>query len=131
MKLLFFSPDDSEVLQLGKELVQAGIPCEVRCGGSGATGYSNGHGPEAELWIRNDKDSHRAFLLCVQLGAGFAKRPRRRSRIECWSDLQSRHDLEEAEDYPASNPPGAGPEPAARRVNAARHHRPASARQRH
>src|SRR5882762_8135897 len=119
MKLLFFSPDDSEVLQLGKELVQAGIPCEVRCGGSGASGYSNGHGPEAELWIRNDKDSHRAFLLCVQLGAGFAKRPRRRSRIECWSDLQSRHDVEEAEDY--GNTSDEEPEKPADRVNLARH----------
>lgn len=129
MKLLFFSPDDSEVLQLGKELVQAGIPCEVRCGGSGASGYSNGHGPEAELWIRNDKDSHRAFLLCVQLGAGFAKRPKRRSRIECWSDLQTRHDADEGEE-PTPNPTAAVPEKV-QRINAPRHHRPASARHRH
>jgi hypothetical protein len=130
MKLLFFSPDESEVLQLGKELVQAGIPCEVRCSGSGASGYSNGHGPEAELWIRNDKDSHRAFLLCVQLGVGFAKRPRRRSRIECWSDLQSRHDQEEADDSPV-NPPGDAPDAPAQRPHPPRHHRPASVRHRH
>lgn len=128
MKLLFFSSDDSEVLQLGKELVQAGIPCEVRCGGSGASGYSNGTGPDAELWIRNDKDSHRAFLLCVQLGAGFAKRPKRRSRIECWSDLQSRHDLDEADESATDSPQGEGEKPDHGETP---RHRSASGRHRH
>jgi len=27
----------------------------------------------AELWIQRDRDWHRALMLCVELGAGFAK----------------------------------------------------------
>jgi hypothetical protein len=70
MKMLFFSSDDSEVEQVSHEFVQAGIPCEVR-----KATQRNGHLPDAELWIRNDRDCHRAFMLCVQLGIGFARRP--------------------------------------------------------
>ena len=71
MKLLFFSPESSEVAEVGKEFTDAGIPCEVR----------NAPATEAppdsvcsELWIHNDCDSHRATMLCVQLGVGFARR---------------------------------------------------------
>ena len=31
----------------------------------------------AEVWIQNDQDLHQAFLLCVRLGVGFARRPHR------------------------------------------------------
>ena len=68
--MLFFSADDAEVKQVSREFTQAGIPCEVR-----NSKTANGHTPEIELWIRNDRDCHRAFMLCVQLGIGFAHRP--------------------------------------------------------
>ena len=70
MKMLFFSADGQEVQQVSRQFLQAGIPCEVRDGKA-----INGHVAEAELWIRNDRDCHRAFMLCVQLGIGFAHRP--------------------------------------------------------
>lgn len=70
MKMLFFSADGAEVRQVSREFTHAGIPCEVRNGKA-----VNGHPVEAELWIRNDRDCHRAFMLCVQLGIGFAHRP--------------------------------------------------------
>jgi hypothetical protein len=70
MKMLFFSADELEVDQVSRELVHAGIPCEVR-GGSPAE-----HGTvERELWVQDDRDCHRAFMLCVERGIGFAKRP--------------------------------------------------------
>lgn len=69
MKMLFFSSDNSEVEKLSREFALAGIPCEVRPG-SRAKGKSR----DSELWIRNDRDCHRAFMLCVQLGIGFARR---------------------------------------------------------
>ena len=70
MKMLFFSSDSAEVRQVSKEFTQAGIPCEIRNDGLVRGGFR-----EAELWIRNDRDCHRAFMLCVQLGIGFARRP--------------------------------------------------------
>ncbi len=70
MKMLFFSADNSEVEQVSHEFSQAGIPCEVRK----ARGR-NGFARDTELWIRNDRDCHRAFMLCVQLCIGFARRP--------------------------------------------------------
>jgi hypothetical protein len=70
MKMLFFSSDNAEVEQVSRELLGAGIPCEVR-GGLRV----NGEPPDAEIWIRNDRDCHRALMLCVQLGIGFARRP--------------------------------------------------------
>jgi len=70
MKMLFFSADNAEVQNVSREFIHAGIPCEIR----------NGIMPkdcpaEAELWIHNDHDCHRALMLCVQLGIGFARRP--------------------------------------------------------
>jgi hypothetical protein len=70
MKMLFFSADNSEVEQVSHEFAQAGIECEIRNGKAGS-----GQPREAELWIHNDRDCHRAFMLCVQLGIGFARRP--------------------------------------------------------
>ncbi len=70
--MLFYSSDRPEVELVSKEFINAGIPCEVRRGPA-----LNGvalNPAQAELWIQNDKDCHRAFMLCVQLGVGFAKR---------------------------------------------------------
>ena len=67
--MLFFSSDGSEVQQVGRELAHEGIPCEIR------NGFTiDESSPETELWVQNDHDCHRAFLLCVQRGIGFAKR---------------------------------------------------------
>jgi hypothetical protein len=72
MKMLFFSADQLEVEEVRQSFKEAGIQCLVR------SGPSRRHGPyavpEAELWIKDDSDCHRALLLCVQLGVGFAKR---------------------------------------------------------
>lgn len=68
MKMLFFSADRTEVEQVSREFAQAGIPNEVRkASGKRAS-------PELELWIKNERDCHRAFTLCVRLNIGFAKR---------------------------------------------------------
>ena len=75
MKLLFFSSDSAEVRQLGAELTEAGIACEVR-NGVAVVGPA-GTPVHAEVWIQNDQDLHQAFLLCVRLGVGFARRPHR------------------------------------------------------
>ena len=74
--MLFYSSDSSEVDRVSKEFVNAGIPCEVRKGP--APSGKTPHPGQAELWIRNDRDCHRAFMLCVHLGVGFAKRAARR-----------------------------------------------------
>ena len=77
MKMLFFSADGTEVEQVSREFTHAGIPCEVRHGRR-----KNGSVPDVELWIRNDADCHRAFLLCVRLGIGFARRPAEQTELE-------------------------------------------------
>jgi len=71
VKLLYFSSDGAEVDPLLRELATAGIPCEVRHGPfpEGMFPYED----YAELWIQRDRDWHRALMLCVELGAGFAK----------------------------------------------------------
>ena len=78
MKMLFFSADKTEVENVCREFAQAGIPSELRYG-SGKSGASS----DAELWIKNDRDCHRAFALCVQLGIGFAKRTSQLAELEC------------------------------------------------
>lgn len=70
MKMLFFSCDGSEVEEVCREFTHAGIACEIR-----QARRRKGPAPDAELWIRNDRDCHRAFMLCVQRGIGFARRP--------------------------------------------------------
>ncbi len=72
MKMLFFSSDEAEVEMVSKEFNGAGIPCEIRRGPP-----TQANGGEAELWICNDKDCHRAFMLCVEQGLGFARRKER------------------------------------------------------
>ena len=78
MKMLFFSADKSEVEHVSQEFAQAGILSEVRSGSSKLNAS-----PELELWIKNEKDCHRAFTLCVRLGIGFAKRPFQPEEVEC------------------------------------------------
>jgi len=73
MKMLFFSSEREEVELLRREFVQAGIPCEVRAGGV-AEGNILPNPRDAELWIQNDEDAHRAYMLCAELSLGFAKR---------------------------------------------------------
>ena len=89
MKMLFYSPDLSEVQLASQEFQNAGIPCEIR-----SSPVWKGHAvppPCSELWITNDKDSHRAFMLCVQLGIGFSRRHHFRSPL----DLESMSQEEE------------------------------------
>ncbi len=76
MKMLFYSSDSSEVELISKEFQQAGIPCEVR--NSPPTHGRAAQPGHKELWIQDDKDCHRAFMLCVRLGVGFAKRAARK-----------------------------------------------------
>jgi hypothetical protein len=98
MKLVFFSADATEVDQASREFVSAGIPCEVR--------HLNGETNEeadpgcTELWVKNDQDGHRAFMLCVQLRIGFARRHPKSSGIECWSDICTQPQPEPAEEFP-------------------------------
>lgn len=68
MKLLFSSSDVVEVGRVGREFVEAGIPCGVRYdpptdGASPSTGH-------AELWVQNEKDLFRAVVLYLRLEAG-------------------------------------------------------------
>lgn len=72
MKMLFFSAERAEVELVRKELLGAGVPCEMRENGMGASLLPEAS--DAELWIQNDEDAHRAVMLCVELGVGFAKR---------------------------------------------------------
>jgi len=71
--MLFYSSDDLEVQQVSNEFRSAGIPCEIRDGPKLVSKYVGA--PQSELWIHNDKDCHRALMLCVQLGIGFSRRP--------------------------------------------------------
>ncbi len=71
MKMLFFSADGVEVEQVSREFQQAGIACEIRNSSANNHHISN----DTELWIRDDRDCHRALMLCVQRNMGFARRP--------------------------------------------------------
>jgi hypothetical protein len=73
MKMLFFSSERTEVEQVRAKLQSAGIPCEMRDNPNHSD--SAPHCSDVELWIENDTDAHRAALVCVECGVGFAKRP--------------------------------------------------------
>ena len=80
MKMVFFSSESLEVEQVGRELVHAGIPCEILAGP-----VPEGLFPSvsySELWIQNDQDYQRALLVCVALGLGFAKRVTRAQPVK-------------------------------------------------
>ena len=98
MKLLYYSPDDLEIAEVSKQFAQAGIPCVVR-----HSAICRGEEPNhacAELWIRNDKDTHKAMMLCVQLGVGFAKRNEAMSVLQNWADISTQPEAEEEEQHP-------------------------------
>lgn len=78
--MLFFSSDDTEVEIVSTELIRAGIPCEIR-NGPAANGMLTTP-PCAKVWIQDDKDCHRALMLCVERGVGFSRRPPRASEAE-------------------------------------------------
>jgi hypothetical protein len=86
MKLLFYSSDDLEVAQVSKEFSEAGIACELRH--EKALRILN-EPPCTELWIRHDRDCHRALMLCVQQGVGFARRSTKARRIGSWSEIST------------------------------------------
>src|SRR5690349_7062317 len=86
MKLMYYSSDDREVFHVREELTHAGIQCEVRQDRSLKLLHEP---PCSELWIRHDRDCHRAMMLCVQLGLGFARRAAKKSFIDSWSELSS------------------------------------------
>jgi len=100
MKLLYYSPDDVEIAEVSKQFASAGIACLVRhsrvCRGEPEAGC-------AELWIRNDRDSHKAMMLCVQLGVGFAKRNGGSGVIQSWGDISSQ--VEEEPEEPQESEP--------------------------
>ena len=76
MKIVFFSRDRFEVQRVRQELVDASIPCEVREGL-----VANDDLPAPQLWIQEDGDLHRAFMLCVEHKIGFAKRETKSPQI--------------------------------------------------
>jgi hypothetical protein len=80
MKLMYFSSDVQEVELLKKEFIEAGIPCELRVGASPDGATTNP--AYAELWIEHARDAHRALMLCVELGIGFAKRARKHHGLD-------------------------------------------------
>ena len=71
MKMIFFSRDRLEVQRVSQELVAASIPCEVR---EALAKDTLPNLPAPQLWIQEDGDLHRAFMLCVEHKIGFAKR---------------------------------------------------------
>ena len=72
MEMVFYSRDRLEVQRVSQELVAASIPCEIREGLVARDDLPNLSAPQ--LWIQEDGDLHRAFMLCVEHKIGFAKR---------------------------------------------------------
>ena len=103
MKLLYYSPDDLEIAEVSKQFAQAGIPCIVR-----HSAICRGEEPNhacAELWIRNNKDAHKAMMLCVQLGVGFAKRDEAMGVLHDWADISTQQEAEEEVQRPGDAEP--------------------------
>ena len=68
MKLLFSSSDIVEIGRVGREFVEAGIPCGVRYDPpkEGASPTP----PYAELWVQEERDFYRAVILFLKIGGG-------------------------------------------------------------
>ena len=79
MKIVFFSRDRLEVQRVSQELVDAKIPCEIREGLVARDDLPNLSA--TQLWIQEDGDLHRAFMLCVEHKIGFAKRETKSPQI--------------------------------------------------
>jgi hypothetical protein len=86
MKMVFFSSEVSEVELVNREFIQAGIRCEIRHSPNGEAAVP--YPACAEVWIQNDEDFHRALLLCVQLGIGFARRSSKKPGFAFDSEVQ-------------------------------------------
>jgi len=84
MKLVFFSGDRREVERVEEALANAGIPCKVR--GRMPSKGAQRNPRETELWVVNDKDCSRAFLLCVQAGVGFGKPTTQLPQKRLWDE---------------------------------------------
>ena len=82
MKIVFFSRDRLEVQRVSQELVDAKIPCEIREGLVARDDLPNLSA--TQLWIQEDGDLHRAFMLCVEHKIGFAKRETNFLEIDFW-----------------------------------------------
>jgi hypothetical protein len=77
MLMFYFSSEHAEVERVRKELIEAGIPCEIHEMAPMKNTPPEDRLPapsEEELWLQNEADSHRALMICVALGVGFAKR---------------------------------------------------------
>jgi len=85
--MVFFSSDRLEVRRLGKLLADAGIPCEVRIGI--LCQRVARLRPEAELWIKRDRDCNRALMFCVERSAGFAKMPPSDFELDPWGEIMA------------------------------------------
>jgi hypothetical protein len=70
MKMIFYSRDRSDVRRVSQELIAASIPCEVR--EELTDDLPKLSAPQ--VWIHEDGDLHRAFMVCVERSIGFAKR---------------------------------------------------------
>jgi hypothetical protein len=84
MKLVFFSGDRREVERVEQALAVAGIPCKVR--GCTRSKGAQQNLRETELWVVNDRDCSRAFLLCVEAGGGFAKPTAQFAQKRLWDE---------------------------------------------
>lgn len=85
MVMVFFSSDPAEVERVRKHLTVAGIANEVRPGVAVKGVYPAV--PEQEVWVKADQDCSRAFAVCVQCHAGFAKRKPGAFETDPWGDL--------------------------------------------
>jgi hypothetical protein len=81
MKMLFFSSERTEVERVREELLAIGIACEMRDNSNHVDPAP--HCLDVELWIENDADAHRAAMVCVECGVGFAKRP---ATVRVWEE---------------------------------------------
>jgi hypothetical protein len=101
MKLLFFSENKAEVKEVSNELKSAGIACEIRRHAKHRGGCCCG---ESEVWVQHDRDCHKALLLCVERGVGFARRPKS-SGIDSWTDITSGTRFAADDDFPPDSGP--------------------------
>ena len=79
MTIVFFSKDRLEVQRVSQELVAASISCEVREGLVTSDDLPNL--PTPQLWIQEDGDLHRAFMVCVEHKIGFARRETKSPKV--------------------------------------------------
>ena len=64
MRLLFSSSDITEIGRVGREFVQAGIPCGGRY--EPAPEGKSANVANAELWVQSESDFYRAVVLYLR-----------------------------------------------------------------